>query len=65
MLTFDMVAAVTRKDYEDRRRRQSEGTDQAKASEKYRGKAINPKLHDTIAILLAAHKSYTDIVKRI
>lgn len=61
-MMLDMLAAVARKDYEDRRRRQSEGIAQAKASGKYKGRATNPKLHETIAALLSAGKSYTDIV---
>ena len=61
-MMLDMLAAVARKDYEDRRRRQHEGIAQAKAFGKYKGRAINPKLHETIQALLVAHKSYTDIV---
>lgn len=61
-MMLDMLAAVARKDYEDRRRRQSEGIAQAKASGKYKGRAINPKLHQTIEAFLSAGKSYTDIV---
>ena len=61
-MMLDMLAAVARKDYEDRRRRQSEGIAQARASGKYKGRAMNPKLHETIATLLSAGKSYTDIV---
>ena len=59
---LDMLATVARKDYEDRRRRQSEGISKAKDSGKYKGRTINPKLHETIAALLSAGKSYTDIV---
>lgn len=61
-MMLDMLAAVARKDYEDRKRRQHEGIAQAKASGKYKGRAMNPKLHETIAALLAARKSYTEIV---
>ena len=61
-MMLDMLAAVARKDYEDRRRRQSEGIAQAKASGKYKGRMMNPKLHETIQALLVARKSYTDIV---
>lgn len=62
-MMLDMLAAVARKDYEDRRRRQSEGIIQAKASGKYKGRQTNPKLHETIAAFVKAGKSYTDIVK--
>ena len=57
-----MLAAVARKDYEDRRRRQSEGIAKAKASGKYKGRNVNPKLHENIEALLEAGKSYKDIV---
>lgn len=57
-----MLGAVVRKDYEDRRHRQSEGIAQAKASGKYKGRTINPKLHETIKVLLTASKSYNDNV---
>ena len=61
-MMLDMLAAVARKDYEDRRRRQYEGIAQAKAFGKYKGRAMNPKLHKTIEALLSTGKSYTDIV---
>jgi DNA invertase Pin-like site-specific DNA recombinase len=40
-MMLDMLAAVARKDYEDRRRRQSEGIAKAKKEGKYRGRPIN------------------------
>ncbi len=61
-MMLDMLAAVARKDYEDRRRRQSEGIAKAKASGKYKGRNVNPKLHENIEALLEAGKSYKDIV---
>ena len=60
-MMLDMLAAVARKDYEDRRRRQSEGINKAKLNQKYKGRAINPKLHENIAVLLGAGKSYNEI----
>lgn len=62
-MMLDMLAAVARKDYEDRRRRQSEGIEKARSEGKYKGRQINRKLHENIAALLAAGKSYSDIVK--
>ena len=61
-MLLDMLAATARKDYEDRRRRQSEGIEKAKAQGKYRGRQINQKRHDTIAALLRDGKSYSEIV---
>ena len=61
-MLLDMLAATARKDYEDRRRRQIEGIEKAKAEGKYRGRQINRKRHDTIAALLRDGKSYSEVV---
>jgi len=61
-MMLDMLAAVARKDHEDRRRRQSEGICKARMEGKYKGRSANPKLHENIAALLDAGKSYGDIV---
>lgn len=61
-MMLDMLAAVARKDYEDRRRRQSEGIAKAKINGKYKGRTANPKRNENIAALLNAGKSYSDIV---
>ncbi len=61
-MMLDMLAAVARKDYEDRRRRQSEGIAKARMGGKYKGRTPNPKLFENIASLLKAGKSYSDIV---
>ena len=60
-MLLDMLAAVARKDYEDRRRRQAEGIAAAKRDGKYRGRRANKKLHDNIAALLRDGKSYSEI----
>lgn len=51
-MMLDMLAAFARKDYEDRRRRQSEGISKAKASGKYKGRARNMVLRRNIKALL-------------
>ena len=61
-MLLDMLAAVSRKDYDDRRRRQRQGIQTAKAHGKYKGRPLNHTLHDHIAALLQAGKSYSDIV---
>ena len=61
-MMLDMLAAVARKDYEDRRRRQSEGIVKAKRDGKYKGRPANFKRNDNISALLNAGKSYGDIV---
>ena len=61
-MMLDMLAAVARKDYEDRRRRQAEGIEKAKKIGKYKGRRINHNLHENIIALLKAGKSYNSIV---
>lgn len=61
-MMLDMLAAVARKDYEDRRRRQSEGIEKARSEGKYKGRQRNQRRHENIAALLMAGKSYSDIV---
>lgn len=60
-MLLDMLAAVARKDYEDRRRRQAEGVAKAKRDGKYRGRQIDSTLRENIAAHLRAGKSYGDI----
>ena len=62
-MMLDMLAAVARKDYEDRQRRQSEGIAKAKKVGKYKGRKINHGLHKNISALLKAGKSYNTIVE--
>ena len=56
-MMLDMLAAVARKDYQDRRRRQKQGIAKAKLSGKYKGRMVNHKLHENINALLSANKS--------
>lgn len=44
-MLLDMLAAVARKDFDDRRRRQAEGIAMAKKRGEYKGRPINEKLH--------------------
>ena len=57
-----MLAAVARKDYEDRRR-QAQGTARAKAEGKYKGRPADSGRNDSIASMLAAKQSWTTIQK--
>jgi DNA invertase Pin-like site-specific DNA recombinase len=61
-MLLDMLAAVARKDYEDRRRRQNEGIIKAQSAGRYKGRLVNQRSHDNIAALLEAGKSYSTIV---
>jgi len=51
-MLLDMLAAVARKDYEDRRRRQNEGIAKAKAQGAYKGRGIDKDKHANILALL-------------
>ncbi|EPA9245504.1 recombinase family protein [Yersinia enterocolitica] len=50
-MMLDMLAAIARKDYSDRRRRQKEGILKAKAAGKFRGRQADRLLHDKIVEL--------------
>ncbi|ENM5813847.1 recombinase family protein [Shewanella baltica] len=60
-MMLDMLAAVARKDYDDRRRRQSQGIAKAKVDGKYNGRQPDLKRHQHIASLLKTGHSYSDI----
>ncbi|MCA1773161.1 MAG: recombinase family protein [Halomonas sp.] len=52
-MMLDMMAAIARKDYEDRRRRQAQGIEKAKEAGKYQGRPTNPDLHRRVVELLS------------
>jgi len=60
-MMLDILAATARKDYTDRRRRQSEGISEAKALGRYKGRPENIELHQKIGSLLEVGKSYSQI----
>lgn len=60
-MMLDVLAAVARKDYEDRRRRQAQGIAQAKGEGKYRGRRENVARNRAIAGLLVAGASWSAI----
>ena len=62
-MMLDMLAAVARKDYEDRRRRQSEGIVKAKREGKYRGRPKNEALRRNIKALVRDGCSISEIVE--
>ncbi len=47
-MMMDMLAAIARKDYEDRRRRQKQGIEKAKQDGKFRGRQADRELHKKI-----------------
>ena len=60
-MMLDMLAAIARKDYEDRRRRQAEGQANAKAEGKYRGRAEDVERNAMIGRMLQRGMSWSDI----
>lgn len=62
-MMLDMLAAIARKDYTDRRRRQAQGIAKAKSEGKFRGRQADLELHRRIVKLREAGMSYTEIQK--
>jgi DNA invertase Pin-like site-specific DNA recombinase len=62
-MMLDMLAAVARKDYEDRRRRQAQGIAKARAANAYRGRPEDKERNKVIAGLLNKGVSWTQVQK--
>lgn len=62
-MMLDMLAAIARKDYEDRRRRQAEGIVKAKANNLYQGRPVDEKKHTLVKELFASGKTKSQIFK--
>jgi len=60
-MMLDMLAAIARKDFTDRRRRQAQGVQKAKKLGKYKGRPENIELQTKIEGLLKDGKSYSYI----
>lgn len=60
-MLLDMLAAIARKDYEDRRRRQAQGQARAKAAGRLRGRPEDGKRNAKIAAMLAGGASYSAV----
>ncbi|MDU7348041.1 MAG: recombinase family protein [Klebsiella grimontii] len=61
-MMLDMLAAIARKDYTDRKRRQAQGIVKAKSNGKYKGRPEDTQRNERIAKLLQAGMSYTDVM---
>jgi DNA invertase Pin-like site-specific DNA recombinase len=61
-MLLDMLAAIARKDYEDRRRRQAQGIAKAKDEGRYRGRPEDEKRNAAIIGMLKAGQSWSSIV---
>lgn len=62
-MLMDMLAAIARRDYEQRRERQSQGIAKAKTAGKYRGRQVDKTRYDAINRLLASGSSWS-VVQR-
>ena len=60
-MLLDMLAAIARKDYEDRRRRQAEGIQKAQNDGKFNGRPENVTRNAAIVRMLDAGSSWTEI----
>lgn len=60
-MMLDVLAAVARKDYEDRRRRQAQGQARAKAEKRYTGRPEDKKRNAVIASMLAKGISWSQV----
>jgi DNA invertase Pin-like site-specific DNA recombinase len=62
-MMLDVLAAVARKDYEDRRRRQAEGIAKAKTTGAYRGRKEDTERNKAIISLLRKGVSWSIVMK--
>lgn len=61
-MLLDMLAAIARKDYDDRRRRQAQGIAKAKGDGIYRGRPEDTERNAAIIKMLASGQSWSSIV---
>lgn len=60
-MLLDMLAAIARKDYEDRRRRQAQGIEKARTAGLYRGRPENVERNERIMGLLREGKTWSQV----
>jgi DNA invertase Pin-like site-specific DNA recombinase len=61
-MLLDMLAAVARKDYDDRRRRAAEGIAKAKAAGKFKGRPEDAERNERIAKMLRSGATWSDVL---
>lgn len=61
-MLLDMLAAIARKDYDDRRRRQAQGIATAKSRGRYKGRPEDTARNAGIVKMLAAKQSWSSII---
>tara|TARA_R110002126_G_scaffold184665_1_gene333082 strand:- start:366 stop:971 length:606 start_codon:yes stop_codon:yes gene_type:complete len=62
-MMLDMIAAIARKDYVDRRKRQAQGIEKAKAEGRYRGRPENKERNAALKGMLDNGQSWASIVQ--
>jgi DNA invertase Pin-like site-specific DNA recombinase len=62
-MMLDMLAAIARKDYEDRRRRAQQGIERAQSEGKYRGRPEDTARNASILAMLKLGASWSDVCK--
>lgn len=62
-MLLDVLAAVARKDYDDRRRRQAQGIEKAKAEGAFKGRPEDAKRNAAIVKMLKGGQSWTSIIE--
>lgn len=62
-MMLDMLAAIARKDYEDRRRRQTQGIQKAKAAGAYKGRPEDTERNAALMDMLRRGQTWASIVK--
>jgi DNA invertase Pin-like site-specific DNA recombinase len=62
-MMLDMLAAIARKDYVDRRRRQAQGIEKAKTEGRYKGRPEDKERNARIRRMLANGMSWNDIIR--
>lgn len=61
-MMLDMITAIARKDYEDRRRRQKQGIAKAKEQGAYKGRPENKPRNEAIMNMLESGQSWNSII---
>lgn len=62
-MMLDMLAAIARKDYSDRRRRQAEGIAKAKSEGRYRGRPADTERHNLILDMINRGMTWSQVAK--
>jgi DNA invertase Pin-like site-specific DNA recombinase len=60
-MMLDMLAAVARKDFDDRRRRQAQGQEKAKAEGRYKGRPEDARRNASIIDMIARGMSWSQV----